>query len=114
MKTHSLITKLFLPVIILLTGSNLCSAQSKIEPMATGKYDATWQSLKQYSSAPEWYRDAKFGIWAHWGPQCQPEQGDWYARFMYFTGTTQFNWHAANYGNQKTFGILKLWTEIKL
>jgi alpha-L-fucosidase len=105
MKTHSLITKLFLPVIILLTGSNLCTAQSKIEPMATGKYDATWQSLKQYSSAPEWYRDAKFGIWAHWGPQCQPEQGDWYARFMYFTGTTQFNWHAANYGNQKTFGF---------
>ena len=29
---------------------------------------------------PEWFRDAKFGIWAHWGPQCQPEHGDWYAR----------------------------------
>ena len=36
--------------------------------------------------APEWFRDAKFGIWAHWRPQCVPEQGDWYARQMYQPG----------------------------
>jgi len=35
-----------------------------------GKFQPTWQSLSQYE-VPEWFRDAKFGIWAHWGPQCQ-------------------------------------------
>ena len=52
------------------------------EPIATGKFQPTWDSLNQYEF-PDWFRDAKFGIWAHWGPQCQPEAGDWYARNMY-------------------------------
>ena len=78
---------------------------SAAEKMATGAFQPTWESLSQYNEAPEWYQDAKFGIWAHWGPQCQPEQGDWYARFMYYSGTSQFNWHASNYGNQSTFGF---------
>jgi alpha-L-fucosidase len=58
---------------------------SKVEPMATGKFEPTWDSLQQYET-PDWYRAAKFGIWAHWGPQCQPEYGDWYARKMYIEG----------------------------
>ena len=47
-----------------------------------GPYKPTWDSLLNYE-APEWYQDAKFGIWAHWSPQCVPEDGDWYARNMY-------------------------------
>jgi hypothetical protein len=43
-----------------------------------GPYKPTEESLKQYR-APEWFRDAKFGIWAHWGPQAVPEDGDWYS-----------------------------------
>ena len=39
------------------------------EPMQTGKYQPTWESLETHQT-PEWFRDAKFGIWAHWGPQC--------------------------------------------
>jgi alpha-L-fucosidase len=66
-------------------------------PMAPGKFEPTWQSLKQYK-VPEWFRNAKFGIWAHWGPQCQPGQGDWYARTMYKQGSNQYNWHVKNYG----------------
>lgn len=46
------------------------------------KFQPTWESLKQFR-CPEWFPDAKFGIWAHWGPQCVPTQGDWYARNMY-------------------------------
>jgi len=61
------------PTVIVSTGS---------EPVAPGKFAPTWESLKQYQ-VPQWFRDAKFGIWAHWGPQCQPEQGDWYARHLY-------------------------------
>lgn len=54
---------------------------------------------------PEWYRNAKFGIWAHWGPQCQPGQGDWYARFMYNEGGGQYKWHVKNYGHPLQFGF---------
>ncbi|HET7733481.1 MAG TPA: alpha-L-fucosidase, partial [Paludibacter sp.] len=87
------------------TSTTKIAVVSATEKMATGSFQPTWESLSQFNEAPEWYQNAKFGIWAHWGPQCQPEQGDWYARFMYFSGTTQFNWHASNYGNQSTFGF---------
>ena len=51
----------------------------------SGPFQPTWESLLNYE-APDWYRDAKFGIWAHWSPQCVPEAGDWYARNMYIEG----------------------------
>ena len=77
---------------------------AKVEPMATGKFDPTWESLQHYQT-PEWYRDAKFGIWAHWGPQCQPEFGDWYARNMYIEGHEAYKYHLAHYGHPSKFGF---------
>src|SRR5436190_12777674 len=74
------------------------------EPIAAGKFEPTWQSLKQFK-APDWFRNAKFGIWAHWGPQCQPGQGDWYARLMYKQGTSQYDWHVKNYGHPSKAGF---------
>jgi alpha-L-fucosidase len=79
------------------------------ETMQTGKFEPTWVSLENYET-PEWFRDAKFGIWAHWGPQCQPEQGDWYARFMYFEkvpswAKPDFAFHRRTYGHQSQFGF---------
>lgn len=74
------------------------------EPVASGKFDPTWESLQQYE-VPEWFRNAKFGIWAHWGPQCQPEQGDWYGRFMYDEGSDQNKWHVENYGHPSKVGF---------
>lgn len=74
------------------------------EPVAQGKFQANWESLKQYK-APEWFRNAKFGIWAHWGPQCQPGQGDWYARGMYNEGSAQYKWHVQNYGHPSKAGF---------
>ena len=74
------------------------------EPVAPGKFQPTWQSLSQYE-VPEWFRDRKFGIWAHWGPQCQPEQGDWYARQMYQEGSGQYKSHLAAYGHPSTSGF---------
>jgi alpha-L-fucosidase len=53
----------------------LASAQPdplKLPPIAEGPFKPDWNSLTNYQT-PEWFRDAKFGIWAHWGPQCQPE-----------------------------------------
>ena len=77
-----------------------------------GPYKPTWDSLQQYE-VPEWYRDAKFGIWAHWGPQCVPEAGDWYARNMYVQGSDQYNYHLKHYGHPSKFGFKDLcpqWT----
>ena len=74
------------------------------EPVAAGKFSPTWQSLGQYRT-PEWFRDAKFGIWAHWGPQCEPEDGDWYARNMYMEGSPQNLFHVAHYGPPSKFGF---------
>ena len=42
----------------------------------TGPFEPTWDSLRQYQP-PAWFRDAKFGIWSHWGPQAVPMYGDW-------------------------------------
>ncbi len=64
----------------------------------------SWDSLAGYS-VPQWFRDAKFGIWAHWGPQCQPEAGDWYARLMYIEGSPQYKSHLKKYGHPSVFGF---------
>src|SRR5918993_1868494 len=62
------------------------------------EFEPTWASLAQFRT-PDWFRDAKFGMWAHWGPQCVPEQGDWYARHMYVPGHRQYIAHSARYGH---------------
>lgn len=74
------------------------------EPVAPGKFQPSWESLKQFET-PEWFRDAKFGIWAHWGPQCQPERGDWYAREMYSQGNYKYREHLKLYGHPSTNGF---------
>jgi alpha-L-fucosidase len=77
-----------------------------------GPYQPTWESLLQYET-PEWYRDAKFGIWAHWSPQCVPEAGDWYARNMYMQGSPQNKYQIDHYGPPSRFGYKDLcaqWT----
>lgn len=88
------------------------SCEPKHETVAEGPYQPTWESLSQYEQAPDWFRDSKFGIWAHWGPQCQPEQGDWYARGMYDEGSHQYKWHVENYGHPSEFGfkdVINIW-----
>jgi len=77
-----------------------------------GPFKATDGSLRHYRTA-DWFRDAKFGIWAHWGPQAVPMAGDWYARNMYMEGSDTYLHHLAHYGHPSEFGfkdILPLWT----
>jgi alpha-L-fucosidase len=57
-------------------------------PIAPGPFLPTRAALEAWT-VPDWFRDAKFGIWAHWGPQSAPEAGDWYARQMYQQGHEQ-------------------------
>ena len=76
----------------------------QLPPIASGPFKADWSSLTNYQT-PEWFRDAKFGIWAHWGPQCEPEHGDWYARKMYLQGDADYKSHLAEYGHPSTNGF---------
>ena len=69
-----------------------------------GEFQPTWESLAGYH-CPSWFRDAKFGIWAHWTAQCVPEQGDWYARQMYQEGSDDYKFHVAHYGHPSKFGF---------
>jgi len=104
MRINSRLFKNFILSVFLLGTVNIALAQDAIEPMATGKFEPTWKSLEQYK-IPEWFRNAKLGIWAHWGPQCQPEQGDWYGRFMYNEGSPQYKWQVEHYGHPSEAGF---------
>ena len=71
---------------------------------AQERYQANWESLKKYS-VPDWFRDAKFGIFIHWGVYSVPAFGsEWYPREMYQQGSKEFKHHIATYGSQTTFG----------
>jgi len=73
--------------------------------IAAGPFQPAWESLEQNYRLPDWYRDAKFGIWAHWGPQCQPGDGDWYAKYMYDQRRPQYQFHLQKYGHPSKFGF---------
>jgi len=86
-----------------------CSALAarKFAPAQTAPFAPTRESLRAYQ-IPEWYRDAKFGIWSHWGPQSAIEDGDWYARNMYIQGSDQYKYQLATYGHPSKVGYKDL------
>ncbi|MGD0548571.1 MAG: alpha-L-fucosidase, partial [Terracidiphilus sp.] len=72
--------------------------------IANGPFRADWESLQKYE-VPEWYRDAKFGIFIHWGVYSVPAFGsEWYPRNMYNKGTEEYAHQIATYGPQDKFG----------
>src|SRR6476619_5656878 len=71
---------------------------------AQERYQATWESLKQYQT-PDWFRDAKFGIFIHWGAYSVPAFGsEWYPRAMYKKDSKENKHHLKTYGDTKKFG----------
>src|SRR5262245_11776580 len=75
------------------------------QAIAAGPYRATWESLEAGYRVPEWYLDAKFGIFIHWGVYSVPAFGnEWYPRNMYKKGTKEFEHHVATFGPQAKFG----------
>lgn len=74
-------------------------------------FEPTVESLQQYE-CPEWFRDAKFGIWSCWNAYTVPGQGDWYARNMYTEGHRAYEYHCKTYGHPSEFGykdVVDLW-----
>lgn len=99
---------LVLSLIINMTHAEESYKQTPLSPaaekMLAVPFEPNWPSLSKYE-VPEWFRDAKFGIWAHWGPQCQPEMGDWYGRHMYIQGHPQYEGHLKHYGHPSQVGF---------
>jgi alpha-L-fucosidase len=75
---------------------------------APAAFTPSWDSLVNGYRTPDWFRDAKFGIWAHWSAQCVPEMGDWYARSMYIQGNWQYEHHLKTYGHPTQVGFMEM------
>jgi alpha-L-fucosidase len=80
-------------------------------PPEQGPFQPTMDSFKQYQ-CPDWFRDAKFGIWAHWGPDSQPGFSNNFAHDMWTQGGSDYNWFVAHFGHPTKFGykdVIESW-----
>ncbi|MHC4556137.1 MAG: alpha-L-fucosidase [Planctomycetota bacterium] len=106
-KTIGLIVFSSLSLAILVTAG--CTSESVTK--GGEKFKPTWESLAKYT-APEWFRDAKLGIFMHWGPCSVPGIDSWYGRNMYIEGHNTYKHHVKTYGHPSQFGykdIILLW-----
>lgn len=88
-----------------------CRAEGVAEVAIDGPFEPNIESLSQYK-CPEWFRDAKFGIYVHWGVYSVAERGEWYAREMYQEGSSVYKHHVATWGHPTKFGyhdFIPLW-----
>ena len=104
MRTKILLASLAISIGTLSAQNYQVPVSEKNEPMMKGKFQPTWSSLETYQ-VPEWFRNAKFGIWAHWGPQCVEGSGDWMARSMYLEGSAEYKYHVEHYGHPSEVGF---------
>jgi alpha-L-fucosidase len=107
----TILRPIILIIFLVITAETRVSSQTGILPVADGPYKPNDKSLQQFRY-PDWFRDAKLGFWAHWGPQAVPRQGDWYARRMYQENDPAYKFHVATYGHPSEFGykdIIPLW-----
>ena len=77
------------------------------------KQNLSWKELSEQYKVPQWFTDARFGVWVHWGPQTVPELGGgWYARHMYMQdvgketfGKNAYPYHLKTFGHPSEFGF---------
>ena len=68
-------------------------------------YEPNWESLAKNNESPDWFQNAKFGIYFHWGVYSVPAFGsEWYPRNMYFEGSKEYEHHVQTYGPPSEFG----------
>jgi alpha-L-fucosidase len=86
-------------------------SKGTLPAIAPGPFKGSRESLAAYHM-PDWFADAKLGMWNHWGPQSAAEYGDWYARRMYVQGEAQYQHHLEHYGHPSKTGfvdVIKSW-----
>ena len=94
-------------IFIIISTAVLLSCQTS-QPIIQEKvisYEPNWESINQHKAAPEWFADAKFGIYFHWGPYSVPAFGSaWYPHNMYKDNSKERRYHEENYGSIYEFG----------
>lgn len=98
MKKHSLLVFLIAFAVFSCTSNTKEKQEAKV-------YEANWQSLANHNEAPDWFQDAKLGIYFHWGVYSVPAFGnEWYPRWMHFEDRKEYQHHVENYGHPSDFG----------
>lgn len=88
-------------LIVIMGLFNGCTSQK----ITAAAYTADWKSLKKHNPAPDWFRDAKFGIYCHWGVYCVPAfANEWYPRNMHNKNSEEYKHHVQKYGEPTKFG----------
>jgi len=96
---------LLLPLLLAACGN---STKKKTEDKVEPKYQENWESLAKYNEQPDWFQDAKLGIYFHWGVYSVPAFGsEWYPRWMHFKGHEIYKHHVETYGDPSEFGYDK-------
>ncbi len=96
-------------VIMLIVGVSCKDKPESKETEAPAKFEETWASLSTIEREPEWFKDAKFGIYFHWGVYSVPAfDSEWYPRWMYVPGRKEwggkvFEHHRKTYGSLSEF-----------
>ncbi|MEE1898309.1 alpha-L-fucosidase [Flavobacterium rakeshii] len=91
--------------VLTLAALTACSDKKKEDEQASGPYQPNWESMKDHDATAEWFKDAKFGIYAHWGVLSVPAYAnDWYARLMHVEGSEENKHHVETYGQPSEFG----------
>ena len=101
--------QVFICTIVIMFGVlNSCKKQTpnqETNPVSEAAYEADRESLSKHNEEPEWFKDAKFGIYFHWGVYSVPAYGnEWYPRWMHFEERDEYKYHLANYGHPAEFG----------
>ena len=87
------------------TGKKSSDPLSIASPKGTCVYQDNWDSIAAHYEFPQWYSDAKFGIFIHWGVYSVPAYGsEWYSRLMYQKGSNEYKHHIETYGPHTQFG----------
>ena len=95
--------KLFILSLVALLAA--CGGPKSPESTEASAYLDDWESLAKHEASPEWFQDAKLGIYFHWGVYSVPAYGsEWYPRWMHFEGHDIYNHHLENYGHPSEFG----------
>ena len=94
--------------IVFVTGCGNTPKKAAEEKPAEQKYQENWESLAKHNEEPDWFQDAKLGIYFHWGIYSVPAYGnEWYPRWMHFENNREFKHHAEKYGHPSEFGYDK-------
>ena len=98
--------------LIIVAAAALLVACGPVKEKQVKLYAADWDSLATHNKEPEWFKDAKLGIYFHWGVYSVPAfSTEWYPRWMYVPDRTAwggdvYDYHVKTYGPPSEFNTM--------